>query len=201
MIDFIQTEKSDPYREFLNFYKKANTASQKNIEAVCISSFDKKHNEVNSRYVNLKYIKNNKWTFFTDYNSPKAKDFILHNQIAAVFFWNEILTQVRIKGLIYKVDKKESDEHFFSRSFDKNILAISSMQSQEIDSYKKVVDKYNEARKLAKKNNFINKPSHWGGYFFIPNYFEFWTGHVNRVNKRVAYKMINNIWIPSILEP
>tara|TARA_B100001093_G_C26848011_1_gene1023766 strand:- start:3547 stop:4155 length:609 start_codon:yes stop_codon:yes gene_type:complete len=202
MINFIQIEKSDPYNEFHSLYIKADRADQKNIEAVCISSFNKKNNEVNSRYVNLKYIKNNKWVFFSNYNSPKAIEFISNNQISALFFWNEISTQIRIKGLIYKIDKKESEKHFLNRSFDKNILAISSMQSREIDSYKKVVDNYNKIYKASKDNkNSINMPDYWGGYCFIPNYFEFWTGDPKRINKRTAYKLNDNSWIPSILEP
>ena len=41
--------------------------------------------EVSSRYVNVKYINQDKF-FFTNYNSIKAKDFLDHKQIAAVFF-------------------------------------------------------------------------------------------------------------------
>ena len=42
--------------KFLEEYNKALSLNQPNIEAICISSFDKSKNEPDSRYVNLKYI-------------------------------------------------------------------------------------------------------------------------------------------------
>ena len=84
MIKFIDINKSEPYKKFESFYKKAES-KENFIEAVCVSSFDNNLNQVESRFVNLKYIKNDEWIFFSNYNSPKSHQFELHNQISAVF--------------------------------------------------------------------------------------------------------------------
>ena len=115
-------------------YDEAEFHNQKNIEAVLISSFCKESNEVDARYVNLKYIQNDQWIFFTNYESPKTVQFQNHSQICAVFYWNSINTQIRLKASI-KSDTEFSDSHFNNRTHTKNILAVSSKQSKIIDSY------------------------------------------------------------------
>ena len=64
MIELIDLENSDPYQKFENLYKKAVKSKQRNIEAISISSFDVSLNEVQSRLVNLKFVKDNQWIFF-----------------------------------------------------------------------------------------------------------------------------------------
>ena len=85
MIKFNNLSQELPYLIFKDKYNDALNAKQKNIDALCVSSFDKASNEVNSRYVNLKFIDNDEFIFFTNYNSPKANQFKLHNQVSAVF--------------------------------------------------------------------------------------------------------------------
>jgi pyridoxamine 5'-phosphate oxidase len=199
MISFTDLSKTDPYIIFKSFYDRAIQAKQNNIEAISISSYDKENSEVESRLVNLKYIHKNKWIFFTNYSSPKALQFKNHNQISAIFFWQTINVQIRIKARISKTSSEFSDKHFHSRVNDKNALAISSNQSKKIDSYDDVISKYktilNDAELLKKR------PSNWGGYEFIPYYFEFWEGNELRLNRRKCYEYIDDKWISFFLQP
>ena len=57
---------------------------------------------------------------------------------------------------------------------------------------------YNE---VLASNDLTVCPDHWGGFTFTPFYFEFWKGHDKRLNKREAFKLINNEWTESILQP
>lgn len=66
MINFIDLNKSLPYKIFLNHYNHALKQQQSLIEAICISSFNVHLGEVSSRYVNLKYIKDTEWIFFSN---------------------------------------------------------------------------------------------------------------------------------------
>ena len=43
--------------------------------------------KLSSRYVNLKVIDNDDFIFFSNYTSPKARDFHYHEQIAATIYW------------------------------------------------------------------------------------------------------------------
>ena len=135
-------------------------------------SFNKDIDEVQLRMVNLKYIQNEEWIFFSNYLSPKSKSFETHDQIAATFYWNSINTQIRIKAKIKKTSKEFSDNHYLSRAIEKNALAISSNQSNRINSYQEVVENYDKA--LKNYDNDIKRPEYWGGLSFKPYYFEFW---------------------------
>ena len=199
MISFIEISKAEPYKEFINFYNQATLKGQKPIEALSISSFNKSMNEVESRFVNLKYISNEEWIFFSNYNSKKAIDFNQHDQISALLYWNSINVQIRIKAKIRKTSEEFSNQHFNSRSKEKNALAISSKQSDLIESYKEVVINYENI--LNSEDYISDRPSYWGGYSFFPYYFEFWEGHDSRLNKRKVYEYKNNKWKSSILQP
>ena len=198
MINFNNLSSSKPYKVFKDYYSKALANKQKSIEAIAISSFNMKLNEVESRFVNLKYINDQEWIFFSDYSSKKAQDFKSHDQISALFLWQSINVQIRIKANIKKTDKKFSNMHFKKRSANKNALAISSKQSKLINSYQDVVKNYNHA---LNNKDLSARPDGWGGYSFYPYYFEFWEGNNSRLNKREVYEMIDNEWHHYILQP
>lgn len=198
MINLTNLPNETPYQLFQEYYKKALEYHQESVEAICVSSLNYKNLLVDSRYVNLKYIDGDTWTFFSNYNSPKAKQFESHNQISVVIFWNKINLQIRLKAHISKSSSKVSDEHFVNRKKTKNALAISSNQSEEIKSYSEISQNY---FKTLEKSDLKKRPKFWGGYSFIPFYFEFWEGHQNRLNKRTAYTKNNNVWDSVLLQP
>lgn len=199
MIDLSEISKEQPYLIFRKFYKQALESNQKIIEAISISSYDKNKFEVNSRFVNLKYIVDKEWIFFSNYKSPKAKQFLHHDQIAATIFWNSINVQIRMFARIKKTSEEFSDKHFKNRNSTKNALAISSNQSNRITSYQKVEKKY--YRNLESDIDLSVRPSYWGGYSFEPYYFEFWEGEKNRLNKRQVFENNDNNWKKYFLEP
>ena len=198
MITFINNSPDKPFVELRNRYMNALDNNQKSIEAVCISSYSNIKNEVTARFVNLKIVDTNQLIFFTNYKSDKASDFETNNQAAITIFWNKTNVQIRLKGTMKKKSSIYNEEYFYSRSKEKNALAISSMQSKKIASYKDVVKKYNE---VFLKDDLSKCPSYWGGYSFSPYYFEFWDGHKSRVNKRYVYELVKNKWVEYYLEP
>jgi hypothetical protein len=56
MIQFNNLNQEIPYLLFKEKYDEALNAGQKGIEAISISSYNKEISEVDSRYVNLKFI-------------------------------------------------------------------------------------------------------------------------------------------------
>ena len=94
--------------------------------------------------------------------------------------------------------KSFSDKHFKNRQESKNALAISSDQSQPIESYKLVESKFSS---VLEKNNNTVRPSYWGGYEFTPYYFEFWEGQENRVNRRQVYTLDKDVWNKYFIQP
>ena len=105
MIQFENLIQETPYLIFKELYEEAIKANQTNIEAISISSYSKEKKEVNSRYVNLKLVNERKFIFFSNYNSPKSKEFENHNQINALIYWNNTNVQIRMKAFIEKTSK------------------------------------------------------------------------------------------------
>jgi pyridoxamine 5'-phosphate oxidase len=198
MIDLKNMSTKLPYRKLNKYYDKALQNNQLNIDAISISSFNVDTKEVESRLVNLKFITNDEWIFFTNYNSKKAQAFQKNNQMSALLFWNTINVQIRLKANIKKTSKDFNNEYFKNRSKEKNALAISSNQSKPINSYSQVKENYN---KSIKNDDLKKCPEFWGGYSFTPYYFEFWEGHESRLNKREVYEKSDDIWKHLTLQP
>ena len=198
MIIFKNLNENTPFEIFKMKYELAVAHGQKNIEAMAISSFNKKLNQVDSRYVNLKFVEDSDFIFFSNYNSPKSLAFESHNQISALLYWSAINTQIRIKAKIKKTSYKYNQEYFFNRSKEKNALAISSNQSKQVDSYNLIKDNF---KKTLKDNDLKKCPKYWGGYSFTPYEIEFWEGNEFRLNKRNLYRKDNIAWNHFILEP
>lgn len=198
MIQFNNLNQGIPYQLLKEKYDEALNAGQKSIEAISISSYNKETDEVDSRYVNLKLIINDEFIFFSNYNSPKAKAFKSHDQIAALLYWPTINTQIRMKANIKKISNEYNHKYFSTRSIEKNALAISSRQSKPISSFEKVKENYLHSL----ENDDLEKcPEYWGGYSFSPYEIEFWVGNEFRLNKRNFYSKDNDTWNHFILEP
>ena len=198
MIKFNKLNQEKPYLLFKEKYDEAIDAGQKGIEAISISSYNKEIGEVDSRYVNLKFIINNEFIFFSNYDSPKASAFNSHNQIAALLYWSSINVQIRMRAQIKKTSKEFNQKYFFDRSEKKNALAISSNQSKQIDSYSQMIEIYNNS---FESDNLKKCPEYWGGFSYTPYYFEFWEGHESRINKREIFEKTGDLWKHSFLQP
>ena len=198
MIEFQNLNQEEPYLLFKSRYDEAYSAGQKVIEAISISTFENKTNEVDSRFVNLKFVSESEFIFFSNYKSPKANSFETHNQIAALICWSSINVQIRMKAKIRKMSNDYNQRYFENRSKKKNALAISSNQSKPINSYKQVIENYN---KSLNKDDLKKCPEYWGGYSFTPYYFEFWEGHDSRLNKREIFEEIDGCWRHSFVQP
>lgn len=189
-----------PFKILKNFYDSALLNKQSAIEAIVISSLDIKKDFVDARYVNLKYITNDSLIFFSNYESNKALQFDVNNNcmVTAVFYWEKIDVQIRMRGYINKSSKEFSDQHYMKRDKSKNALAVSSNQSRKISGYDAVIENY---EKTISEDSFSKRPRYWGGYSIKPLYFEFWEAHKYRLNKRKVYEKKNQKWVEYFLQP
>ncbi len=198
MPKILKINKSSPYDLLYKYLDQAIIAKQHSIDAISISSFNKITNEVNSRFVNLKFIDDRDFIFFSNYNSMKAVEFESHSQISALIYWGSINIQIRMQANIKKTPTNFSNQYFAERSKEKNALAISSNQSKKIESYEDVKKSYSSALHFS---DLKKRPDYWGGYSFTPYSFEFWEGHESRLNIRNVYELKEGDWSNFLLEP
>ena len=123
MIEINNLIKSEPISLFEKLYKKAHNKNQLAIQAACLSTNSSK-NRIRSRFINIKYIKDNNFIFFTNYESDKANEIDLNPNVALNFYWNSIDVQVRIEGNITKTSESFSDEHWKKKNKSKKCFGI-----------------------------------------------------------------------------
>ena len=141
-----------------------------------------------ARIVLLKGFDQRGFVFYTNYNSFKGQQLAENPRACLVFFWKEIERQVRITGIVSKVDPASSDEYFNSRPSLSRVGAIGSPQSQVIESREWLelqVEKLTED--LGSEDP--KRPEHWGGYIVRPVTIEFWQGRSNRLHDRLQYTL------------
>jgi pyridoxamine 5'-phosphate oxidase len=152
-----------------------------------------------SRTVLLKDISNDGLTFFTNYNSRKAKAIDKNEKVSLLFPWYAMERQVSIVGSAKKVSEEESAAYFATRPRDSQIGAWASSQSQPLSSREELENKFKEFE--AKFPNEVPKPPHWGGFLVTPISFEFWQGRYSRLHDRFIYSKNNSNWEINRLNP
>ena len=154
-----------------------------------------------NRVVLLKYFSDEGFTFFTNYNSNKAKSILNNNKVSLSFFWEKMERQIIIKGRAFKTTDDISDKYFNSRPLGSKIGAlVSSNQSSVIPSRSFLEDEFKKIKKQFENIN-ISRPINWGGFIVKPIEYEFWQGRENRLHDRIRYNKKDNKWIIERLSP
>ena len=190
----------NPIDFFVKWFKEAENSDQI-IEpnAMTISTVDE-NSFPSSRVVLLKQIKERSLIFFTNYNSNKGKSLDKNENICASFYWPPLERQVIIKGNAKKISSVESEDYFNSRPFESQAAAIISNQSEDIDSYESLLEKYNSFIE-QNKNSKLKRPNNWGGIEIFINQIEFWQGRKNRLHNRVLCNFQKDTWEYKLLSP
>lgn len=126
-------------------------------------------------------------TFFTNYNSRKARAIDKDAEIGLLFPWYAMERQVIITARAAKVSRGESEEYFASRPWSSQIGAWASDQSTEISSRATLEERWQEFATQYPEGSAVPLPDHWGGFCAIPHSFEFWQGRYSRLHDRLRF--------------
>lgn len=153
-----------------------------------------------ARVVLLKSFDDHGFVFFTNYLSRKGVQISGNHAAALTFFWPLTERQVRIEGIVVKVDADESDTYFYSRPLESRINAVISPQSTPIASRSELEEEREKLLFMEESENIL-RPAHWGGYRLKPDRMEFWQGRPGRLHDRIQYLLEGNVWSISRLAP
>jgi pyridoxamine 5'-phosphate oxidase len=190
---------SNPFKQFGKWFDEALEAKVLEPNAMHASTIS--NGKPHGRIVLLKGFDERGFTFFTNYQSNKAKE-VAENAFASLtFFWGDVERQVRIEGKIEKVSAEESDEYHHSRPRGSQIGAWVSKQSTVITGRQVLEERLYNYEKEFENAEIIPRPAHWGGYRVIPNSIEFWQGRPNRLHDRILFTKVGDDWKIERLSP
>ena len=191
--------KGNPMDQYAVWFQEAISSDILDPYAACLSTVDSS-GQPSSRMVYIRDIINEGFVFYTNYNSAKGVDLLNNSKAAFNIFWGELERQIRIQGVVVKVDKKISDDYFNARPRKSKIGAWASSQSQIISSRNDLENTYSSLEEKFKEVE-VPRPSHWGGYCLKADRIEFWQGRPSRLHDRICYKKENGIWGKNRLSP
>ena len=191
---------ADPFAQFQQWWDQAIESDIDEVNAMTLATASS-DGIPSARIVLLKKFSIEGFTFFTNYDSFKGQQLIENPRACLVFFWKELERQIRITGLVEKVQAEESDSYFNSRPESSRIGAWTSPQSKIIKSRAWLEEK-EEEMKTQFKGKSIKRPEHWGGYRVNPVSIEFWQGRPSRLHDRIQYSLQENgTWTIERLAP
>jgi pyridoxamine-phosphate oxidase len=176
----------DPFEQFrLWFDESVRTAGDREPNAMTLATASKEA-VPSARVVLLKGFRETGFTFFTNYESRKARDLSENPRAALNFHWPWLERQIQIEGKVEKVSREESEVYFNRRPIGSRFGAIVSKQSSIIES-RELLERQLAKVAAAYCADAPPVPDCWGGYVLKPERFEFWQGRENRLHDRFLY--------------
>ncbi len=134
--------------------------------------------------------------FYTNYNSVKSLEIKENPKCSALFHWDKLGYQIRIRGEILQSPDEENDTYFASRHLGSQVGAWASNQSDPVEDrealdgqFKKILDRFNlTSESITRNEQKIPRPPNWGGYRLWIEEIEFWLNQKDRLHDRLHFR-------------
>jgi pyridoxamine 5'-phosphate oxidase len=196
----VTTVSHNPILQFDQWFNEAVTAEVPEPNAMTLATVNDQ-GRPSSRIILLKGVENNRFVFYTNYQSQKGKELEQNPACALTFFWPDLERQVRIEGIVGRIDEKRSTEYFQSRPRGSQIGAWASPQSSVIQNRALLDERTSQLEAKFLGVDKLPKPNQWGGYEVEPFMIEFWQGRPSRLHDRILYSKTDDVWKINRLAP
>ena len=189
---------SDPFTAFSQWFDAAVQAQEREANAFVLSTSNTEL-QASARILYLKELLGQQFIFYTNYSSHKGQELSKNPKASMLFFWPQLMRQVRIEGSVQQIDPAISDAYFASRPRESQLGAWASQQSETLTDRSELIARF-EAFDLQFPDA-VPRPPHWGGFALQPHYMEFWQGQPSRLHERRVYEFSENQWKSKLLNP
>ncbi|XP_005184820.1 pyridoxine/pyridoxamine 5'-phosphate oxidase isoform X2 [Musca domestica] len=145
-----------------------------------------------NRFVLLKDISDEGFTFFTNYGSRKAQNIASNPNVAMTLYWCPLRRSIRIEGVAEKIPQEDSLKYFHERPRASQIGALASEQSSRIPSRKHLDEIEKKIKQELGDDKAVPLPN-WGGYLIRPKLIEFWQGQTDRLHDRIVFRKYSGV--------
>jgi pyridoxamine 5'-phosphate oxidase len=190
---------NEPTALLASWIEEAGGANSIAAIAMCLATVNAE-GRPSARIVLLRGLDRDGLRFFTSYASRKGRELADNPFAAATLYWPALSRQVRIEGTVTLLSDEESDAYFASRPRGHQIAAWASEQSETLQSYEVLEERFTHFGGRFEGEE-VPRPHSWGGYLLTPSRIEFWQGRPNRMHERVLYTRSAGIWNISRLQP
>jgi pyridoxamine 5'-phosphate oxidase len=184
----------DPLRQFERWHEEAG-----GLDAVALATASEQ-GAPSVRMVLLKGADERGFVFHSSYEGRKARELAANPRAALLFYWEEPGRQVRVEGLVERVEQGESEAYFRTRPRGGQLAAWASHQSEPITSRKELEERFSEVEARFEGTE-VPLPPHWGGFRLVPETYEFWEHRDNRLHDRFRYQRDGQEWVIERLSP
>jgi pyridoxamine 5'-phosphate oxidase len=153
-----------------------------------------------ARMVLLRGFDDRGFVWFTNHDSPKARQLAAEPRAALVIAWTALSRQVRVVGSVERTTTEEDDEYWSTRPRGSQIAAVASPQS-EVIADRAQLDALAAAVERAHEGRPVPRPSNWGGNRLRAERVEFWQGRDFRLHDRHRYVRTAGGWRTERLAP
>lgn len=178
----------DPFAIARSWLNEAAGRELNDPDAIALATVDET-GLPNVRMVLLREIEDAGFVFYTNYGSQKAQEIEACGKAALVLHWKSIRRQVRVRGLVEKVEGEKADAYFASRSLKSRLGAWASRQSQPLESRGALMAEV--ARVTAQHGTAPKRPPYWGGFRIRPLEIEFWADGAFRLHDRFRWRRLS----------
>lgn len=175
----------DPFVLAQSWLDEAVKAEPNDPNAIALSTVDA-DGMPNARMVLLKEIEADAFVFYTNYSSAKAQEIDATGNAAFVMHWKSLRRQIRVRGVVSKVEGEQADAYYHSRSLPSRLGAWASDQSMPLESRAELLAKV--AKITISKGLNPPRPPFWGGFKITPIEIEFWADGAHRLHDRFKWR-------------
>jgi pyridoxamine 5'-phosphate oxidase len=176
----------DPITQIEHWLGRWLEAAPNEPTAVILGTVDPS-GQPSARNVLLRGVDARGLTFFTSYESRKARALDDNPRATILFSWVPLLRQIHVEGTVHQVDAAESDEYWATRPRGSQLAAWASEQSSVLPDRATLEARFADAEARFEGAE-VPRPPRWGGYCLVPDVVELWQGRPNRLHDRLRYQ-------------